>query len=151
MMFKTHLAFSLLISLIAFKIFAVQNPVLFTLSVLLGTVFLDIDTTKSKIGKKFKPLSFVLNLLFGHRGFIHTIYLPVAALLFSLVISRGLIGYGFLLGYFSHLFLDSLSLAGISPFTPLSKFRVSGFIKTNSFSEYILFFVIVWLTIYFII
>ena len=50
MMYYTHLAFGLLVSLISINLFNIKNEILFILIVLLFSIFPDIDESKSKIG-----------------------------------------------------------------------------------------------------
>ena len=76
MMFKTHLLFGLLVGLFMTEYFGISQKILF-ISICVGAAILaDLDHPFSKIGGIFKPLSWFLNLLFGHRGFMHTIWFP---------------------------------------------------------------------------
>ena len=45
---------------------------------ILGSLFPDIDYPNSILGKKFKPISLLINKIFGHRKFFHSgiLYLP---------------------------------------------------------------------------
>ena len=131
-MFKTHLMFSLLISLLIFNYFNL-NPYLFILILILAGSLPDIDHAKSKIGRKFFPISWLVNLFFGHRKLIHSI---VFASILSLIIKIFFANYWipFYIGYLSHLFLDSLTKQGLYIFYP-SSFKLKGFIKTNGLTE----------------
>ena len=147
MMYYTHLAFGLLVSLALSDFFNIENRILFVLIAALFSVFPDIDETKSKIGNKNKLISRIINLIFGHRGLFHTIYIPLILFLVFYSIKKE-IGVAILAGYFSHLFIDALTKAGIKPFYPLLSKRVNGFFKTNSLPEKILFLVIIILNLY---
>ena len=114
MMYYTHLAFGFLVSLISINIFNINNKLLFILITALFSIFPDIDERSSKIGKKYKLASRIINFLFGHRGFFHSIYIPLI-LYFILYNIINEIGIAVLVGYFSHLLMDALTKNGIRP------------------------------------
>ena len=146
MMFRTHIAFAFLVSIVAIKLFSIPNQILFIVITLLASSIADIDHPDSKLGKKLKFISF----LFEHRGFFHSVF---AVLLFSIV--AYFIGkiyfYAVLLGYSSHIAADALTIQGIMPFHPLSRKSIRGFIKTGSFLEALFFIAVVILSAYLII
>jgi len=105
----------------------------------IGALIPDIDHPSSKVGKKVKPVSVVINQVFGHRGFTHTI---LAFLLFVLglfllvgVIPVAYQGYyfpfalGLMIGYASHLVLDMMTVSGVPLLYPFSNhsFRIAKF------------------------
>ena len=147
MMYYTHLAFGLLVALLSLDFFEIENNILFILTVLFFSVFPDIDERKSKIGKKNKLISGIINFIFGHRGLVHTIYIPLTSFFIFYNMNKK-IGIAILLGYLSHLFLDGLTKAGIMPLYQLINKRINGFFKTNSLMEKIFFLVIVFLDLY---
>src|SRR3989344_7075392 len=108
MMFYTHLAFGILSGLMFINSF--NNKILFLIFVAVGSFLPDIDEMDSKIGRKLKPLSWLINILFKHRGIFHSIF-PVLLLYISLVyfLKLKLIGLGLIIGYSSHLITDSLT------------------------------------------
>lgn len=149
MMYYTHIAFGLLLSLLYIEIFIVENKLLFIFIVLLFSLLPDIDETKSKISRKNKLVSKTINFFFGHRGFFHTIWIP--ALLFLILILfnvKIIIGIAVLIGYLSHLFLDAITRQGIRPLYPIYNKRINGFFKTNSIFEKAFFLVVVVLDFY---
>ena len=146
-MYYTHLAFGFLVSLLAIKLFNIDNEILFVFIVLLFSIFPDIDERKSKIGKKYKLISGIINFLFGHRGFFHSIYVPLI-LYFIFYNINNEIGIAVLAGYFSHLFMDALTKNGIRPLYPIISKKINGPIKTNSLFEKILFLIIILLILY---
>jgi inner membrane protein len=148
MIFRTHLAFGLLIALISLKFLNIKNLILFIFIVGFSSIIVDIDYRKSKIGKKTKILSYFFNFVFRHRGFFHTIYIPFIIYLLSITVNYDTIGLAFLLGYLSHLLLDALTISGIKPFSPLFKVKIDGFIRTGSFFENLFFVLILILDIY---
>ena len=146
-MYYTHLAFGILVSLVSLNFLDINNKILFFLIIVLFSIFPDIDYTKSKIGKKNKLISGIINFIFGHRGLIHTIYIPLILFIIFYSLNKE-IGIAILLGYFSHLFMDALTKQGINPLYPIIDKRIKGFFKTNSFLEKILFLAIVFMDLY---
>jgi|TARA_Y100000310_G_scaffold324156_1_gene385662 inner membrane protein len=147
-MFKTHLAFGVLIGLIVLNIFTFENKILFSIFLIIGAILPDIDIMTSKVGSKFRPLSWFLGMLFGHRGLIHTIYVPILVFILLTLFGYSLLGYGFLIGYLSHLIIDALNIKGVSFFKPLIKLHIRGFIKSGGILEYLLLSIIVILIIF---
>lgn len=142
MMFKTHLAFGLLVGLLSLRFLQPENILIFLFIASFFAIFPDIDKSNSKIGKKLKFLSYPIELIFRHRGLFHTIYLPIAIFLVFLGFNSAIYGFGALLGYISHLLLDALTTSGIKPFYPLISRRIKGFIKVNAFLEFLIFLLI---------
>jgi len=147
MMYYTHLAFGFLVSLLSIELFDIQNKIIFILFTLLFSIFPDIDERRSKIGKKYKFISRIVNFMFGHRGFFHSIYIPLI-LYFILININSELGLAVLVGYFSHLLMDAITKNGIRPLYPLVNKKINGFFKTNSILEKILFLIIVLLILY---
>ena len=148
-MYYTHLAFGFLVSLILIDILDINYKLLFILIIILFSIFPDIDERSSKIGKKYKFASRIINFLFGHRGFFHSIYIPLILYLIFYSINNE-IGIAILAGYFSHLLMDAITRQGIRPLYPIINIKVNGFVKTNSLLEKILFLVIILLILYFL-
>ena len=149
MMYYTHAAFGLLLSLLYIDFFSVENQVVFLLAVLFFSLFPDIDESKSKIGRKNKLVSKTINFIFGHRGIFHTVWIPVLLFLILLLFNvKAIIGIAVLIGYLSHLFLDAITRRGIRPFYPIYNKNINGFIKTNSIFEKIAFLAIIALEVY---
>ena len=136
MMFLTHLSFSLFLGLLITKYAGVLIDKYFFLAfILFGSVLPDIDCADSFIGRKFK----LLNLFFKHRGFFHSITLMIIlAIIVFLITNKAYYSLAIIIGFLSHLFLDSLTRAGIAPFWP-SKLRVRGIFKTSRLFDWILF------------
>ena len=141
-MYYTHLAFGFLVSLISIDILDIDNKLLFILIATFFSIFPDIDERKSKIGKKYKFASRIINFLFGHRGFFHSIYIPLILYFIFYSISVE-IGIAVLVGYFSHLLMDAMTRHGIRPLYPIINRKINGFIKTNSLFEKIIFLIII--------
>lgn len=137
-MFKTHLIISFLIGLSTFQFFDI-NGIIFIAVVVLAGILPDIDMPTSKIGSKTKPLSKLLNLLFGHRGLIHSIFVPIVFLWIFYYFNMVEYGLAIFIGYIGHLIADALSWEGINFLYPIAKFRIQGFIKVGGFLEYSIF------------
>ncbi len=135
MLARTHLAFGLLVGLIALRFFNV-NPYLFIPLVLFGALFPDIDHPKSKLGRKIKPLSFFIKIFIGHRTLFHSLLIPLV-----LFIIYYILGYvyilAFLIGFISHLAIDALTKSGINFLYPFAKLKVRGFIETGKLLEHV--------------
>jgi len=150
MMFRTHLIFSFLISILIINYFNIQNKIVFVAILLIASALPDIDSYKSKLGKKIKPISFLINIFLGHRGIFHS---PFLLILISIIISiiNIEIAAAFFVGYLSHLVFDSLTPEGVMFFYPFSKKRTKGLIRTGSLFENILFILLLLLCFYMII
>ncbi|NPE26379.1 metal-dependent hydrolase [Methanococcoides sp. SA1] len=131
MLFRTHVLFGVISFFILDLV--LEMPVYVLIGVLVGSVFVDLDCLKSKVGRRFWFLSF----WFRHRGFLHSL---IGALIFSSVV--GLfdlwIGFGFFVGYVSHLVLDCLTWMGVRLFWPFD-FKVRGFVRSGDWVEDVLF------------
>jgi inner membrane protein len=140
MMFKTHLAFGFLIGLFLLQLLHPSNQILFLALVMAASILPDIDHPDSTIGRNFKIIGF----LFEHRGFFHSVF---ALLLFTFPVyyflKSHILGFAVLAGYGAHLLADCISKQGIMPLHPISRIKIRGFIKTNSFVEYVIFIVII--------
>lgn len=128
MLGKTHLLMGVFLGLLLwFLPLSILQKVLVLVFCIFGSLFPDIDTPKSIIGRKVK----LVGWLFRHRGFFHGI---VALILFTSIIillSNVLYGFSFALGFLSHLLLDSLSIEGVNIFGKKfrGRFKVGGFVE----------------------
>ena len=137
MRFRTHLAFSFLIGLLIINSFNIQNKTIFITMLLVASALPDIDSYKSKIGKKVKPISFLINLFFRHRGIFHSLSLLILISALISIVNHETAA-AFFIGYLSHLVLDSLTPSGVMFFYPFSMKRTKGLIRTGSLFENIL-------------
>lgn len=145
MLFKTHLAVAVFVFLITFSFF--DNIFVYGLFLIFSTLFVDIDSKKSFMGKLliFRPLQ----LFFSHRGILHSVFVGIFLSLFLFVLSVDA-GYGFLVGYLVHIFLDCLSLSGVRLFWPFFRFKLKGFIETGGIFEDVIFVLFLLLDIFFV-
>lgn len=120
MLFRTHFVFALFVYLIFFKFLEVNlnEKIIFGIFLLIATIFVDIDSTRSKLGRYwiFRPLQ----LFFSHRGMIHSFALAfvISLIIYFFSLSASV---GFLVGYVCHLFLDFFTKRGILLLWPLSQ------------------------------
>jgi len=136
MLIKTHLTITLFFVLLLLPF--VSYKIIFIAIALLTTYIPDIDLESSKLGRKiiFRPLQFFVK----HRGVFHSFtFLFLITFIFLMLVPR--IALGFFVGYASHLFADSLTISGITPFFPWKR-KIFGKIRTGGKTEKILFFVL---------
>jgi len=133
MLFRSHIVFSIAIWFLVS--WFIEMPFYVLIFVLLGTAFVDIDAWNSRVGNRWylRPLQWVTR----HRGVLHSLAL---ALLLSLIVGGFDLwaGFGFFVGYVSHLFLDCFTLSGVKLFWPFS-FRIRGFVRSGSWVEDVFF------------
>jgi len=150
MKFRTHLIFSFLIGILIINYFNIQNKIVFVAILLIASALPDIDSYKSKLGKKIKPISFLINIFLGHRGIFHSPFFLILTSMLIAIINLE-IAAAFFIGYLSHLVLDSLTPEGVMFFYPFSKKRTKGPIRTGSLFENIFFILLLILCFYMII
>mgnify|MGYP000333047638 CR=1 FL=1 len=143
MMFKTHLAFGLLVGLIAITIYQTNHKILFFSLVLLFSAFPDIDTHKSKLGKRFPLISRILELVFGHRVFFHSIFPPLILGGIFFITNLNFIAVPIVLGYLSHLVADGFTKQGTNFLHPISTLSLHGFVETGGWIEFIIFILLI--------
>lgn len=145
MLGRTHLAAAVFLAVLFFSIYSydsITNVFLLFLFVL-GSLFPDIDSAKSIIGRKVKIISF----LFKHRGFFHSVF---ALILFSLLLGllfKPVSGVVFALGFALHLIMDAVTKEGIH----ILGFRIQGPIKVGSITEHVFYLVLLVLSLLFMI
>ena len=142
MLFRTHIVFSLMVYFLLS--YVLEMPFWVLGFVLLATAFVDIDIKNSKFGNHwyFRPLQWMVK----HRGILHSLFF---ALLLSLFIGGFNLwaGFGFFVGYISHLFLDCWTRSGVKLFWPL-KFKVKGFVKSGGIVEQVMFVLLLFVNIF---
>ena len=138
MMLVTHLSFALLAGLAITKYIDFSaNSYLFVVFVLLASVIPDVDCSDSVIGRRFRLLSVFVK----HRGFFHSITFAVAlAIIVFLITQNSYYAFAIIIGFSSHIILDSFTRAGTSPFWP-GKLRIKGKLRTGRLVDGVLFFV----------
>lgn len=89
-----------------------------------GSLLPDIEKKGSTISNRFKLISFISRILFGHRGFTHSLLavLLLGVIAFPITLSLPFLKpffVGLIIGYLSHLLLDALNPTGVPLFYPL--------------------------------
>lgn len=133
MVYKTHVSFALCLSLSItllleininlyqiFKIYpflSIYHYVIFTIGILIGSLFPDIDIPQSYISKRLKYLSVIFSSLFKHRGPTHFIlfYFIILEVLSFIDMNYTVKIYlnGFFIGCIFHIFGDAVTNNGI--------------------------------------
>ena len=133
---KTHLMFAFLASL--FFVYLIPAMVFYIPLILLGGLLPDLDHPNSKLGRKIWPLSKLFNLIFGHRGFFHSLLFVIIIFILVSYFST-IFAFAISIGILTHLLSDALTISGVAFFYPLSKFKIRGFIRTGSWLESIVY------------
>ncbi|QJC33930.1 metal-dependent hydrolase [Enterobacteriaceae endosymbiont of Donacia cinerea] len=86
----------------------------------------DIDNPKSILGRRIKILSYLINKIFGHRGFTHSLLsvLILSFIIFSIHLKLNCIfdvKLGLIIGYCSHIIADILTPYGVPLLWPYKK------------------------------
>ncbi|MCK4649786.1 metal-dependent hydrolase [Candidatus Pacearchaeota archaeon] len=133
MLFRTHIVFSLAVYFLL--AYFLEMPFFVLGFVLFAMAFVDIDIKNSKFGNHwyFRPLQWMTK----HRGVLHSL---VACVFLSLAVGAISLwgGFGFFVGYVSHLFLDCLTRSGVKLFWPFN-WKVRGFVKSGGIVEEVIF------------
>lgn len=122
MLYKTHAAGGFAAGLII-----TGNPLLGAIA-MVSALLPDIESPDSFIGRKLPVISHLNKLVFGHRQAFHSLVGSLTFFLVSMLIVKGFhlptqYAYAALIGYVSHLVLDSFNPAGVPWLWPL-KFRL---------------------------
>ncbi|WP_058305980.1 metal-dependent hydrolase [Gracilibacillus massiliensis] len=147
---KTHIMGGIA-STVAISHFYTYEPVMFIIAGAIGGIIPDICHGGSKIGRKFPLISRVVNTIFGHRTFTHSLlFLVLMNLVLSLFINNQSIITGLLVGMVSHFVLDAATKKGIKLLYPLQftiRFPLS--IKTGGQMETLILLALTLVTIYY--
>ncbi len=135
MMFITHMSFALFVGLLLTdKFFLPVNKYVFLAIIVFASLLPDIDSAHSLLGRRAK----VVSMAFRHRGVIHSLFVMIIFSIILLIITPNLYYLSaFVIGYFSHLMLDSITPKGIPLFWP-SKKRLNGSLKTTGLFDWLL-------------
>lgn len=146
MLFRTHVMVAVCIAFIGRSYIPTGTVTSAIMSIplvitfLIASVLPDIDTPNSFIGKRIPLISWPLKLIAGHRGIMHSVFIPLigAALLFAITRATAY-PLAFTAGYLLHLLLDSLTPAGIYPLSKIIPLRLRGPFKTGGIVDSCLF------------
>ncbi|MCH4826055.1 metal-dependent hydrolase [Planococcus halocryophilus] len=147
---KTHIIGGIAASL-AFAQVTNYDPILLVGAGVVGAVIPDICHSGSKIGRTLPALSKIINGLFGHRTFTHSLlFLALTAFILKSFMTVEVISAGLLIGMASHIVLDMATKRGVKLFFPFKwsvRFPVTA--TTGGTSEYLVFALLSLLTVYF--
>ena len=147
---NTHIMGGLAASL-AFAQVSNYEPVLLVGAGVIGAIIPDICHGGSKIGRRFKVTSKVINTIFGHRSFTHSIlFLVLMGFILNKIFDNEAIVLGILVGMASHYVLDMATKNGIKLLYPLKitvRFPITT--RTGGTVEQFVFAVLSLLTVYF--
>ena len=117
---KTHIVGGIVASL-AYAQFVNHDPLIMLGAGVVGALLPDICHGGSKIGRKLPILSKLINMIFGHRTFTHSLlFLVIVAFLLNTFIPNEAVKAGFLAGMVSHYVLDMATKNGIKLLFPIS-------------------------------
>ena len=117
---KTHIIGGIAASL-AYAQFTNHDPLIMVGAGIIGALLPDICHGGSKIGRKLPLLSKLINMIFGHRTFTHSLlFLVIIAWLLNSFIPNEAVIAGFLAGMVSHYVLDMATKNGIKLFFPIT-------------------------------
>lgn len=147
---KTHIIGGVAASL-AFAQITHYDPVILICAGTVGAILPDICHGGSKIGRSFPALSKIINTLFGHRTFTHSLlFLVLVGILLNALGVNEAASAGFLVGMASHYVLDMATKNGIKLFFPLKKtIRFPITARTGGTAEYVVFSALSLLAAYF--
>ncbi len=147
---NTHIIGGLAASL-AFAQVTNYEPVILMGASVIGAIIPDICHSGSKIGRSLPMLSKVINGLFGHRTFTHSLlFLALIAFALEAFMPVEAISAGVLVGIASHIVLDMATKRGVKLFFPFKwtvRFPVAA--TTGGTSEHMVFAILSLLTVYF--
>lgn len=136
MLFYTHLLAGLFSALLFLEYS--ENKLIFIAVTLFFSIFADIDSSNSRVGKYW--FSKVLTAFSKHRGIFHSLFfVGVFYLVFASYLP--IIALPFLIGYLTHLVLDTMTVRGLRLLYPI-RIRFHGFVRTGKFFEIIFFIVL---------
>ncbi|MFY4776676.1 metal-dependent hydrolase [Metabacillus sp. RGM 3146] len=147
---KTHIMGGVASGL-ALAHFTHYDPVLLTAAGALGGLIPDICHSGSKIGRMAPLLAKIINVLFGHRTFTHSLlFLIIVNSLIAAFLPNDSIRAGILAGMVSHIILDAGTKKGIKLFYPIKiSVRLPFTTRTGSAVEHAVFAVISVIAVYF--
>ena len=130
----THLLLATLFALFFAPFFSFEKYIVFFALFVFAALLPDIDHPGSMLGKKLWPFSLLISFFFGHRGLLHSVFVPAGFLFLGWYFGLFWIGLALAGGYISHLIGDSLTVSGVQPFGIGPRFR--GFIRTGGVLEF---------------
>lgn len=146
---NTHIVGGITASL-AFAQFSNDNPLVLVGAGVIGALLPDICHRGSKIGRKFPIVSKLVNMVFGHRSFTHSLlFLLFMSLVLHTFVPYEAISIGIIIGMASHIVLDMCTKKGVKLFFPATiSIRFPLTTKTGSKVENVVLMLLSMLSIY---
>jgi len=135
MLFRSHVAFGAFLYLVLYPF--VEGKWWFLLGVVVGSLIVDLDSPKSRVGGYFifRPFQFLTK----HRGMMHSLFFGFVVMVI-IAIFQAWVAFGFIVGFLGHLLLDSFTRRKIAFFWPLFKGRYGlGLFKSGGLLEMVIF------------
>ncbi|MFC4402239.1 metal-dependent hydrolase [Gracilibacillus xinjiangensis] len=147
---KTHVMGGIAATVVTVH-FTSYEPGLIIAAGAVGSIIPDICHSGSKIGRKFPVISKMVNRLFGHRTFTHSLlFLVLVGYVLTLFTNDQSIIIGILIGMASHLLLDAVTKNGIKLLYPANlTFRFPFTMKTGGSLEKVVLLLLTIVTIYY--
>lgn len=129
MLGRTHIAAAIFMAALFFSFFKFDllTNILVLVILVIGSIFPDIDSSTSIMGRKFKLISFLTK----HRGFLHSIWSLILFSILVYLLLSPLLGIVFATGFILHLMLDAITKEGVKIFGK----RIRGPFKVGSIGE----------------
>lgn len=140
MLATTHLVFGFFVGLLLESIIQPVNLGLYYGIVLLAALLPDIDHEGSVLNRTLR-ITKILPMFFKHRGLFHSIW-PIIILSWLTWSFSRTISLAIIVGYGSHLLIDSTTKMGVNWLYPL-KSKLRGPVKTSGMTENVLFIIFV--------
>ncbi|MFD1067850.1 metal-dependent hydrolase [Oceanobacillus locisalsi] len=116
---KTHIMAGITATTAIAAVTDTYQPEWFIAAGAAGGLLPDICHSGSKIGRRFPVVSKIVNALFGHRTFTHSLlFLALMAFILSKFVSNSSIIMGILAGMVTHFILDAFTKQGIKLLYP---------------------------------
>ncbi|WP_017547777.1 metal-dependent hydrolase [Salinicoccus carnicancri] len=147
---KTHIIGGIASSLASAQLTGL-DPVIMVGAGIIGALVPDICHGGSRMGRALPMISKLINLIFGHRSFTHSLlFLVIISFLMDRILPYEALKNGLMVGMISHLLLDMATRSGIQLFFPISfKVRFPVTIRTGSLAENLIFSALALVSFYF--
>lgn len=119
---KTHASCGFLVGALAIEYYETDLFISVTVVTLaiISSLLPDICHAQSRIGKRFKFISIIIRLLFGHRTFTHSIlFVSIIAALLYMIQTPNYYLITIICGLLSHVILDMLTPRGVKLLYPI--------------------------------
>jgi len=101
----------------------------------LGALLPDIDHPQSWAGRKLRPISVPIAMVFGHRGITHSLLAVLAGVAILAFMGGQWMAAPVVVGYLSHLAADGMTPSGVPLLWPAKRRFTLNLCDTGSFIE----------------